>query len=190
MADTISIELKESNAQIVNILTRQARESAGARKELLLFSRRVHRYWRRIAPVGDVTGARYEENFGGPLPRHWQQTDPTAGAYKGGIVNRKGRRINGFPSRVIAATDYKSHWIEYGTGGDTPTPEFAPRQRTATRFGALVGVNSVRRNVNTNRKTRVSRASGFVGLDVGPSVSGRPGRARGYDRPEPGESAA
>lgn len=184
------VGVQESNVQIATIIGRYAENNAQVRREILNFSRRVHRYWRRVSPMGDITGARYEENFGGPLPKHWQKTDPNAGDYKAGIVNRRGRKINGFPSRVIAATDYKSHWIEYGTGGDTPTPEFAPRQRTATRFGAMTGVSSLRRNVNRNRRTKVSKASGVVGLDVQVGVGGKPGKATGYEPPMSGEDAA
>lgn len=184
------VRVEESNAEIAAMITRYAQRNSEVRREILNFSRRVHRYWRRVSPMGDISGARYEENFGGPLPKHWQQTDPNAGDYKAGVVNRRGRKINGFPSRVIAATDYKSHWIEYGTGGKTPTPEFAPRQRTATRFGAMSGVASLRRNVNRNRGTKVAKASGVVGLDVGVGVSGRAGKARGYEPPMSGEDAA
>lgn len=168
--------VRESAIEIERAIDRKARRDATIRKDLLLFSRKVHRYWRRIAPVGDPSGKRYEENFGGPLPKHWQQDDPNAGAYKAGIVNRAGRQINGYPSRVIAATDYKSHWIEYGTGGKTPTPEFAPRQRTATRFGAMGRVSIREGGVNKNSKTKRARKRGAVGLRISGTPEGRPAR--------------
>lgn len=175
------VKVRTTHPEVMRILNAKAREDAKARKELLLFSRKVQRYWKRIAPVGDSTGARYEENFGGPLPKHWQQTDPRAGSYKAGIVNRKGRPINGFPSRVIAATDYKSHWIEYGTGGKTPTPEFACRQRTATRFGAMTGVRVVKSGVN-KKDRKVARNTGVTSLEIGSTPSGRPARkGSGYE---------
>lgn len=166
--------IKQSPAEIEAILTREARKDAAARKELLLFSRKVWRYWRRIAPVGDPSGARYEDNFGGPLPGHWQQTDPDAGAYRAGIVNRKGAPANGFPTRVIAATDWKSHLIEYGTGGRTPTPEFACRQRTATRFGAMGRVSMKSGSVNKGRLT------GGTSLDLSGPPEGKPGKPRRF----------
>lgn len=175
------VRLDKDDPQVIRMVKTRAREDAKARKELLLFSRKVHRYWKRIAPVGDPTGARYEANFGGPLPKHWQQTDPRAGSYKAGIVNRKGRPINGFPSRVIAATDYKSHWIEYGTGGKTPTPEFACRQRTATRFGAMIGVRSIKTGVD-KKDRKVARKTGVTGLRMFSTPSGRPARkGSGYE---------
>ena len=184
-------KLDKSHQQIALMIETRARADSKARRELLLFSRKVHRYWRRIAPVGDPTGKRYEDNFGGPLPKHWSQTDDEAGNYKAGIVNRRGKKIYGFPSRVIAATDYKSHWIEYGTGGRTPTPEFACRQRTATRFGAMGGVSARKGNVDTNRKSKVSRRRGITGLELSGSPMGKPARrGSGYEAPLPGESAA
>lgn len=178
--------LRESDLEIMGVIDRAVRKNMEPRRELLLFSRRVHRYWRKIAPVGDPTGARYVENFGGPLPKHWQQTDPSSGSYRAGIVNRAGPRINGFPSRVIAATDSKSHWIEYGTGGSTPTPEFAPRQRTATRFAALKGVRGRVGDLNAPtrgpRKGRPTRR-GLKGLEIGSQrPSGRLGAGSGYER--------
>lgn len=166
--------VKTSAMEIEAILTREARKDATARKELLLFSRKVWRYWRRIAPIGDPSGARYEDNFGGPLPRHWQQNDPNAGAYRGGIVNRKGLPQDGFPTRVIAATDWKSHFIEYGTGGRTPTPEFACRQRTATRFGAMGRVTMHGGAVDKKRRAGVTR------LNLSGPPEGKPGKPQKY----------
>jgi len=34
----------------------------------------------------------------------------------------------------VGSNDDKAHYIEYGTGGDSPTPEFAPRAKTQARF--------------------------------------------------------
>ena len=176
----VRVRVGKSSPEIARVLTQNAQESAEIRKELYLFSRKVWRYWRRIAPVGDSTGARYVENFGGPLPKHWSQTDDEAGSYRAGIVNRKGPKINGFPSRTIAATDYKSHWIEYGTGGKTPTPEFAPRQRTATRFSSLSGVTPRIGGVNRPGKKKLPRMSGVTGLGLSANPSGRRGKTSGY----------
>lgn len=136
--------------QISSIIKRKAAENAKIQKDLRNFTRRVHRYWKRIAPVGDPTGARYEDNFGGPLPPHWKQRDDQAGSYKAGIVMRvRARKTkSGFPAYQVAATDDKSHWIEYGTGGDTPTPEFACRQRVVTRFSAMGNVEMGTSGVN------------------------------------------
>ena len=45
----------------------------------------------------------------------------------------QGKGIDG-ETRVVN-NDFKAHWIEDGTGGDTPTPEFAVAARTAIEFG-------------------------------------------------------
>jgi hypothetical protein len=188
------VKVETPATEIQGMILKRARRQAKAEKELLLFSRKVTRYWKRIAPVGDPTGARYVENFGGPLPKHWSQTDDEAGAYKAGIRNRKYGLIRGYPARIIEATDYKSHWIEYGTGGDTPTPEFAPRQRTATRFGAMRGATETWDSVDGPRKDRRAgkgRREGITRIDVDPDSigDGKPARKpRGFRKP--GETAA
>lgn len=188
MAD-VKVKVDRSVTEIQGAIMTKARVHAKVGRELLKFSRRVHRYWRRIAPVGDPTGQRYVENFGGPLPKHWSQVDDEAGAYKAGIKNNNYPPIRGFPARIIESTDYKSHWIEYGTGGDTPTPEFACRQRTATRFGAMRGVSEVWDSVDGTRKERregKGRREGITRLNIDTSVVGgeKPARKpRGFRAP-------
>ena len=57
------------------------------------------------------------------------------GAYAAGIkVTQRARRGKG----KVAATDYKSHWIEDGTGGETPTAEHAVMARTAARYAGTL----------------------------------------------------
>lgn len=42
----------------------------------------------------------------------------------------------GFDDETRVANDnFKAHWIEDGTGGDSPTPEYAVGARTAIAFG-------------------------------------------------------
>lgn len=36
---------------------------------------------------------------------------------------------------VVSNDNFKAHWIEDGTGGESPTPEFAVAARTAIAFG-------------------------------------------------------
>ncbi|ANN98200.1 hypothetical protein [Mycobacteroides abscessus] len=36
---------------------------------------------------------------------------------------------------MVSNDNFKAHWIEDGTGGDTPTPEFAVAAKTAIAFG-------------------------------------------------------
>lgn len=172
------IRINKSSFEIGSELELRARRHAKTTRDLELFARKVHRYWKRIAPVGDPSGARYVANFGGPLPKHWNQTDSDAGSYKAGIVMRR-KREAGWPVRIIAATDYKSHWIEYGTGGATPTPEFACRQRTATRFGAMGGVKVNKELVDKKRRY------GVRSLRLTSTPSGKPRRrGLGYEKPD------
>lgn len=161
--------------EIARIIDRRARRDAEIRKEVLLLSRRVHRYWKRIAPVGDPTGQRYVDNFGGPLPKHWNQKDSKAGSYKGGIVNRAMKPKDGLPRRKIAATDWKSGFIEYGTGGKTPTPEFACRAKTAIRFGAMGRVTLTRGISKYNKKTGKGKR-GITGILISGRPEGKPAR--------------
>ena len=187
-ADKNVIEIRE-------MIRREAAHHAKVKKDLYNFTRRVHRYWKRIAPVGDPSGLRYEDNFGGPLPSHWKQRDDEAGSYKAGIVMRKSKYIAGFPSYKVSATDYKSHWIEYGTGGDTPTPEFACRQKVVTRFAAVKGVevgmsgvdqpfsSTVKRAKKRGEKLeKVPRRRGATRLSVSGTPEGKPARkGKGYE---------
>lgn len=39
----------------------------------------------------------------------------------------------------IVNDNFKAHWIEDGTGGDTPTPEYAVAAKTAIQFGGTAG---------------------------------------------------
>lgn len=159
-------DVEPDAAEIHRMLVNKLRRSGEAHLQVKLLARKVHRYWKRIAPVGDPTGARYVENFGGPLPKHWQQVDANAGDYKAGIImERVTKKRGGVPAYKIAATDYKSHWIEYGTGGDTPTPEFAVRQRVALRFGAAAGVSKVTDKVDRPWKKTIDYAR-TRGVDV------------------------
>lgn len=36
---------------------------------------------------------------------------------------------------VVGPTDFKAHWIEFGTGAPGPTKAYAPVQKTAEHFG-------------------------------------------------------
>ncbi|OBK44707.1 hypothetical protein A5656_05600 [Mycobacterium gordonae] len=67
---------------------------------------------------------------------YWRQQAPVdTGAYASGVrVTKKARGGKG----QVGATHFTSHFIEDGTGGDTPTPEFAPGQKTAAHFGGTL----------------------------------------------------
>lgn len=56
-------------------------------------------------------------------------------AYAASIkVVKKARRGKG----RVAATDFKAHWIEFGTGAPGPTDAFATMEKTANHFGGTL----------------------------------------------------
>lgn len=61
------------------------------------------------------------------------------GDYAASIGKRKLPPVNGMPRRRVIATDFKAHWIEYGTGEPYPTEEAAVFQKTARHFGGTMG---------------------------------------------------
>lgn len=67
----------------------------------------------------------------------WHSSGPhpyETGAYVGSIKAEAGVE-NGIATGRVNAHDWKAHWIEYGTGGISPTPAFAPLQRGADAAG-------------------------------------------------------
>lgn len=93
------------------------------------FAEQVKQYWRRVSPVASGKYAASVKVFDGYIS------------------------VDGMPGRRVGATDFKAHWIEFGTSADskggtryvprlgrkvdenTRTPEFAPRAKTAAAFG-------------------------------------------------------
>lgn len=89
------------------------------------------------------------------VKQYWRNISPVAsGKYAASVKVYDGYLIvDGMPGRRVGATDFKAHWIEFGTSGDskggtrfvprlgrkvdedTRTPEFAPRAKTAAAFG-------------------------------------------------------
>lgn len=65
-------------------------------------------YWKSIAPKG------YSKKYAASVK-----------------VTKKARRGKG----AVGATDFKAHWIEFGTGEPGPTQAFAPGEQTARHFG-------------------------------------------------------
>lgn len=84
--------------------------------EITALANAAEAYWKSIAPVGDPA------------------TDPDSGSYKDSIKTKIMRGRNGLPFARIEASDYKAHWIEYGTGDPYPTPEFACMRMTKAMF--------------------------------------------------------
>lgn len=64
---------------------------------------------------------------------YWKSVSPVrSGKYAASVkVVKKARRGKG----KVGATDFKAHWIEFGTGEPGKTKAFAPGQKTAEHFG-------------------------------------------------------
>lgn len=67
---------------------------------------------------------------------YWKSIAPVeSGKYAASIkVTRKAKGGRG----VVTATDFKAHWIEFGTAAPGPTTAFAPAEKTAIRFGGTL----------------------------------------------------
>ncbi len=102
----------------------------------------VKEYWRSVSPVGDGDYA------------------ASVKVFKNYIL------VDGMPGRRVGATDFKAHWIEYGTGDPGPTDAFAPRAKTAAHFGgdeskvdAIVvdeNLSAVQRTAQLQRYTNIT----------------------------------
>ncbi|MGV0717853.1 HK97 gp10 family phage protein [Mycolicibacterium sp. XJ662] len=106
------VRVKQNRQQIENLLADKLRDEgrpaiAAANRELAEDARR---YWRAVAPVDE-------------------------GDYRDSIHVRPRHDHNRLPATKVVATDWKSSFIEFGTGGESPTPEFAPRGQTQIHFG-------------------------------------------------------
>lgn len=96
---------------ITREILKQAAAQDEVRTQLTKFAEEVRDYWRSVAPV-------------------------ESGRYAASItVLKKNMTVRGMPAKRVAATNFKAHWIEFGTGEPGPTPAFAPRAKTAAHFG-------------------------------------------------------
>lgn len=97
--------------QIAAEIRAQLAAQTELRRGLDSMAEEVKEYWRSVSPVDD-------------------------GEYAASVkVYKKYLIVNGMPGKRVAATDFKAHWIEYGTGEPGPTKAAAPRAKTAAHFG-------------------------------------------------------
>lgn len=70
-----------------------------------------------------------------PAWKNHPDTPVDSGDYAASIkVTKKARRGRG----AVAATDYKAHWIEFGTGDPGPTKAFGVAEKVARKFGGTL----------------------------------------------------
>ena len=109
-------------------LLKQAQAAAEVKAELDKQAKDAIEYWRSVSPVD-------------------------TGRYAASVRILKRIKVNGMPGVVIGSTSRRAHLIEFGTGSDnkggtryvprlgvqvdqdTPTPAYAPRAKTAKKFG-------------------------------------------------------
>ena len=100
-----------SRNQIEQEIYAKASASAAVRQELDKLAKQVRDYWRTVSPIDD-------------------------GVYAASVkVYKRKFTHKGMPGVGVGATDFKAHWIEYGTGEPGPTAAMAPRAKTAAHFG-------------------------------------------------------
>lgn len=70
---------------------------------------------------------------------YWKSVTPvlTGKARKSIKVTKKAK--NGTGEGVVSMTDWKAHFLEFGTGEPGPTKAFAPGEKTAQHFGGTLG---------------------------------------------------
>lgn len=105
--------VRETTSQIQREIEEAIRRQANLEAHVQEFAEEVRDHARREAPV-------------------------RTGAYAAGIKVRKGKPKRGLPTRQVVATDFKSHWIEFGTGEPGPTKEHAPMGKTAHHYGGTL----------------------------------------------------
>lgn len=104
---------------------------------------------------------------------YWRSQSPVDdGEYAASVkVYRKYLIVDGMPGKRVGATDFKAHWIEFGTGDPGPTKAYAPRAKTAAHFGGDESkVNAIIADENLSdvqRKAQLARLDTItINLDV------------------------
>lgn len=75
-----------------------------------------------------------KKRVGGLMAAHAKSISPVDhGDYGAAWTVKQGKGDDG--ETVVSNDNFKAHWIEDGTGGDSPTPEYAVAAKTAIAFG-------------------------------------------------------
>lgn len=136
-----------SREEIESQIMAQAKQAAEVRAEFDKLLLTIRDYWRSVSPIGKAP------------------QDKNGGAYAASVqVFKKKYEVNGMPARRVGATDYKAHWIEFGTGDPGPTDAFAPRAKTASHFNGdetkVIGI------LNDDSLSQPQRAAALAQFDL------------------------
>lgn len=72
----------------------------------------------------------------------WDEVGPhpyETDTYRSSLQVTYETKPSGYFNGVVRTRDRKAFWLEYGTGGSTPTPEFAPARKTVDRLNGTRG---------------------------------------------------
>ena len=111
------------------------------------------------------------DQMGKAVRDYWRSQSPVDdGEYAASVkVYKKYLMVNGMPGVRVGATDFKAHWIEFGTGEPGPTKAYAPRAKTCAHFGgdeSRVDAIVVDENLSdAQRKAELARF-GTIGIDM------------------------
>ena len=106
-----------SDAQVEAAIANDAKVNAELNKKM---EREIVPFWRALTPM--LKGQRGADKR-------------TPGAARASVkVTRRARGGRG----QVGMTVWYAHFLEFGTGGSTPTPEFAPGRKTAAHFGGTI----------------------------------------------------
>lgn len=91
----------------------------------------------RTQIAGQLEVKDYLDRFALEVRDYWRSQSPVdEGKYAASVkVYSKYLLVDGMPGKRVGATDWKAHFIEYGTGEPGPTKAHAPRAKTAAHFG-------------------------------------------------------
>lgn len=91
----------------------------------------------RTQIAGQLEVKDYLDRFALEVRDYWRSQSPVdEGKYAASVkVYDKYLLVDGMPGKRVGATDWKAHFIEYGTGEPGPTKAYAPRAKTAAHFG-------------------------------------------------------
>lgn len=109
------------------------------------------------------------DKFAEEVKEYWRSQAPVdEGEYAASVkVYRKYLIVDNMPGVRVGATDFKAHWIEFGTGEPGPTKAYAPRAKTAAHFGGDESkVNAIVTDENLSVLQRRAELERFTNITI------------------------